>query len=293
MISIIICSTQPEISQQLANNIEQTIGMDYELIIIPNQNNSYSIFEAYNIGLKQSKFNICCFMHQDILFHTTSWGQNVLKHFENKSIGLIGIAGTKFLGRTPAFWSDYSENNVINIIQSDNSGRVPTEKMYSDITYTNGTTKVVVADGVWFCLDKTRTNTIQFDTKYSGFHFYDHDICMQVHSTGKEIHVINDIIIEHFSWGAISHSWANNAFLFYKKWQSHLPLNLSDSKVFEFDEKETFIKLIKIVDYYRCYQHIFSLLKYGFNLLNKGSLKIMYRYKKVFLRGIAFKLNNK
>lgn len=136
---------------------------------------------------------------------------------------MIGVTVTKYLGRIPAFWADYSENDVINIIQSDNSGRVPNEKMYSDITYTNGTTKVVVADGVWFCLDKTRTNTIQFDTKYSGFHFYDHDICMQVHSTGKEIHVINDIIIEHFSWGAISHSWANNAFLFYKKWQSHLP----------------------------------------------------------------------
>jgi len=51
MISIIICSRTASISDELTQNINQTIGIPYELVIIDNSDNLYSIFSAYNEGV--------------------------------------------------------------------------------------------------------------------------------------------------------------------------------------------------------------------------------------------------
>ena len=50
MISIIICSRQKELSAQLKNNIQNTIGTEYEIIKVDNSQNEYFITQAYNKG---------------------------------------------------------------------------------------------------------------------------------------------------------------------------------------------------------------------------------------------------
>ena len=101
MISLIICSRSSDIDVALKENIKNTIGTDYELVIIDNSNNDYSIFSAYNEGVRRAKGDILCFMHEDILYRTEDWGKKIIAHFEDKSIGLIGFAGTHFLPSTP------------------------------------------------------------------------------------------------------------------------------------------------------------------------------------------------
>ena len=44
MISIIICSRTERINYDLSENIKKSVGCDYELIIIDNSENKYSIF---------------------------------------------------------------------------------------------------------------------------------------------------------------------------------------------------------------------------------------------------------
>lgn len=88
MISIIICSRKNYISSKLLQNINDTIGTLYELITIDNSSNKYSIFSAYNLGVKQAKYPFLCFMHDDILFNTESWGRKVINHFNNSKIGI-------------------------------------------------------------------------------------------------------------------------------------------------------------------------------------------------------------
>ena len=84
MISIIICSRAASISDELIQNIDQTIGLPYELVIIDNSDNLYSIFNAYNEGVKRSKYELLCFMHDDIIFKKESnWGKKIVKHFNN------------------------------------------------------------------------------------------------------------------------------------------------------------------------------------------------------------------
>jgi hypothetical protein len=51
MISIVICARANDINEALKENIQNTIGVPYELIVIDNGKNEYSIFSAYNKGV--------------------------------------------------------------------------------------------------------------------------------------------------------------------------------------------------------------------------------------------------
>ena len=74
MVSCIICSRKQDISTDLKENIKNTVGCDYELLIIDNSKNQYNIFKAYNEGIRRAKGDILCFMHEDIFYHTQNWG---------------------------------------------------------------------------------------------------------------------------------------------------------------------------------------------------------------------------
>ena len=55
MLSLIICSRHSDISDKLKDNIQKTIIAEYELIVIDNSKNKYSIFSAYNEGVKKAR----------------------------------------------------------------------------------------------------------------------------------------------------------------------------------------------------------------------------------------------
>ena len=122
MLSIIICSREKTISKELSINIEKTTGCEYELIIIDNTENKYSIFEAYNLGIEKSIGEYLCFFHDDILIHTNGWGDIIKQIFtESKQIGLIGVAGAKMKSKMPSAWWDCNEGgNYTRIIQHFN-----------------------------------------------------------------------------------------------------------------------------------------------------------------------------
>ncbi|WP_300976913.1 glycosyltransferase, partial [Flavobacterium sp.] len=113
MISIIICSRTSRLPQSLVENIESTIGCAYEWVVIDNSENRYSIFEAYNLGIQKSNGNYWCFVHDDVLFHTQSWGQILIAIFESDSaVGLLGIAGAKVKTKMPSAWWDCDGENI-------------------------------------------------------------------------------------------------------------------------------------------------------------------------------------
>ena len=43
-------------------------------------------------------------MHDDIVYHTKGWGETVLSHFREKKVGMIGVAGTRYLSDIPSIW---------------------------------------------------------------------------------------------------------------------------------------------------------------------------------------------
>lgn len=74
MLSIIICSRTKDLSHELRDNINQTIGVDYELIVIDNSLCNKSIFQAYNEGIEKSQGEILVFMHDDVKLCSSNWG---------------------------------------------------------------------------------------------------------------------------------------------------------------------------------------------------------------------------
>ena len=223
MISCIVCSRRPDISNRLKENIAQTIGVEYELIIIDNSLNRYTIFGAYNEGVRRAKGDILCFMHEDVLFHSNKWGELVENTFLDESVGVVGVLGTQFLPKTLCAWW-WSGCTVGHVLQSRG------KRLGRNDTYINGNPieqneDAVIVDGLWYCMRKRLFDEISYDAMtYNGFHAYDHDICMQVLSIRKRVIVSSNIVIEHASEGEVGDEFLNQMQLFYKKWEHHFPI---------------------------------------------------------------------
>ena len=227
MISIIICSRATDISTVLKQNIAETIGCDYELVVIDNSNNNYSIFQAYNEGVRRSRGDVLCFIHDDVLLHTKGWGNVIEKQLNDDSIGLIGVAGSHFMSDFPMYWW---LSPFISQYNWENEGG-KTKKIIVDSFFDGDLADVSVVDGLFLCMPKSLFSVLKFDEEtYSGFHAYDMDISMQVQSIGKRVCVTKGLIIEHF-WSVRQLKNENytallkkNIGLFYEKWRNSLPM---------------------------------------------------------------------
>ena len=196
MISIIVCSRKDVLSEELRQNISDTIGTDYELVVIDNSKNDHSIFSAYNEGVRRAKGDILCFMHEDVLFRSTDWGSRINQYFnEDEKIGVIGFAGTHFLPAAPMYW--YSSPFVSQKNLNNDQGVVK-EHAHEDWFAGRSIIEVVAVDGFCFFVRKSLFENIRFDeTTYSGFHLYDMDISMQVIEAKYKVCVCRDVLAEH------------------------------------------------------------------------------------------------
>lgn len=232
MISVIICHRNKDYLTAITKNIDETIGTPYELIIIDNTENRYSIFSAYNEGVKKSKYPVCCFTHEDVLFYTPNWGKNVVAHFEDNSIGMIGVTGSTVQPTVPsAWWYNFHYGQcAVNILEDRTSdvsnGSIKSSGVrhyYLNPCAHQNRTEVVIADGLWFCIRRSLFTHIRFDeTTFSGFHLYDADISLQVrkHAT---VYVVYDVLLQHFSRGNTHKKYYTDSLKFTKKWMHTLP----------------------------------------------------------------------
>ncbi|MCL9809095.1 glycosyltransferase [Flavobacterium luminosum] len=225
MISIIICSREPRISEELSQNIEKTIGCPYELIVIDNSENTYSIFEAYNLGIQKSKGDFWCFMHDDILLHTKNWGVELISIFDSDNkIGLIGVAGAKMKTKMPSTWWDCPEDQkILNIIQHFPNNRK--ENWFLGFNEKQ-CEEVAVIDGV-FMMGK-KDNAIHFDERLKGYHNYDIYLSMVYKLNGYKIMVTQTVLLEHFSLGKINKDWYLSTLRFDNLLKQFLPLKIEN-----------------------------------------------------------------
>ena len=226
MISIIICSRHPDISDEMKRNISDTIGVKYELVVIDNSCLNYSIFSAYNRGLSLAEGDVLCFMHEDILFHTRQWGELLLSYFEKYvNAGMVGVAGTHFLPHMPAAWWD-TEMRSGQLLQGgiDNGEyKIISKDIWND--YKSNPTRVVSVDGLWMCFQRKVFDNIKWDEgNFNGFHGYDTDISLQVWEAGFEVHIFWDVLIEHKSCGVSGMDFYNALEVLYNKWSKILPV---------------------------------------------------------------------
>lgn len=268
MLSIIICSLTPSISNELKQNIESTIGVPYEIVCINNQQNQYSIFEAYNIGATQANMPYLCFMHGDILHRTNNWGKIIIEKLKDIKTGVIGVAGSTCALAIPSpwwisdmnFWKQYLSQNILQHFRSG------IQYLQNNINNTENFlwNKVLVTDGVFMCCKKEVWQKHNFDsTNFKGFHFYDVDFSLSIHKAGFENYVSHEILIEHFSAGALNEKWIESSLVFQKKWKNFLPISLDEIEKNEIDRlTNSAIKNFFSVLSFNTKQNYFLWLKY-------------------------------
>ena len=240
MISIIICSRDEEMLRAITQNVADTIGIAHEIVPIFNKTGQYSIFQAYNIGISRSRYDVLCFMHEDIFFETTDWGNSVLKAFSfNPNLGLLGVAGSSYKALVPSgwsFWSALNETFKINVIQHYKSGK-PAVHVYNN---PDGRTisKAATVDGLWFCTPRVLAEKIKFDElNFKGFHCYDIDYSLSVLQT-HDVAVTFEVLINHFSEGSADDSWLEETLKLHEKWKDILPVSLDDLTIDEQRQQE-------------------------------------------------------
>lgn len=224
MISLIVCSINIEKFNNLNKNIEQTIGVEHEVIRIDNSKNKYSLCQAYNTGASQAEFPILCFIHEDIKFYSDDWGKSLIQYFENEKTGLIGVAGSQYKTRTiNGWWLPDSSFSKMKMIQGNKkNGSVNTINSQA-----SGVEKAVCIDGVFMATTREIWTPIRFDeTTLRKFHCYDLDFSLSVFSKGYDVIITYDILLEHFSEGSFDKTWYEESLKLHEKWKKHLPASL-------------------------------------------------------------------
>lgn len=256
MISIIICSRTQSIPVGLSENIKNTVGFEHELIVVDNSKNTYSIFEAYNLGIERSKGDYLCFIHDDILFHTKGWGLLILDVFnKNKKLGLLGVAGAKTKTKMPSAWWDCPEaNKLLYLKQHLRNGSVEDwNKGFTD----KNMERVVAIDGV-FMVAK-RDERFRFQEPFKGFHGYDLNISFEYIQLGYEIIVSNLILMEHFSMGTLDKDWYSSTLQMHKLYDNLLPLKVEKRIVTKEVEFANGVNFIKGLNFFRFKKEAFVL----------------------------------
>lgn len=249
MLSIIVCSRNKTQSNEFSENIKSTVGVEFEIISIDNSENRHSIFSAYNIGISKSQYPYLCFVHEDVLFHSNNWGENVISHLQDYKTGIIGVAGSDLVTRVPASWATLISSSQ-NVILSDLTGKEPTKHLYEPENYDQIKRSSITIDGLFMCMKKELTEKIHFDENLSGFHGYDYDISIQSIIAGYINYTVYDISIEHFSKGKTNIIYFRNLTYIFKKWEKNLPLigtNITQEELQQLPEieKEKLYQLTK------------------------------------------------
>jgi len=251
MISIIISSVDQMALARVKANIDQTIGVAYEIIAIENAKGERGICEVYNLGMKQSKYDLVCFMHEDVEIHTLKWGEIVGAIFAaNPRLGLIGVAGSQYKSLTPSGWHCYGidapQIQYYHIIQQYKFSAKEEDLAYSNPENVN-LAKVVCIDGVWFCMSREAALFYPFDEQLlKGFHGYDLDLALGINQR-YDVAVTFEVLLTHFSEGNFNAKWLREILKVHAKWSKYLPINLArlpHNKIFN-EEKRAFRNIIE------------------------------------------------
>jgi glycosyltransferase involved in cell wall biosynthesis len=220
MVSIIYCTrqTNPEHKEHLI----KSSGLHKHVEVIEIINNGESLTSAYNRGLKQAKYDIIVFCHDDLTVETKQWGNKLVKLFDkNPEYGIIGVAGSKNMPVSGQWWENRTK--MFGRVAHTHEGKTWLST-YSDDLGQN-LEEVVIVDGVWFATHKKRIKK-EFNETVDGFHFYDVTFAFENYLEGVKIGVTTSIRINHKSIGMTNEAWEENRVKFSENFKEYLPANV-------------------------------------------------------------------
>ena len=77
MLSVLICSINGELLRQVKQNIAETVGVPYEILVWDNKASNDGICKVYNRLASDAQYPLLLFVHEDVTFETMNWGQKL------------------------------------------------------------------------------------------------------------------------------------------------------------------------------------------------------------------------
>lgn len=180
-----------------------------------------SMAKGYNEGIKQSKGEILCFIHEDTLCRQHDWFNQIVNFYRyHKGTAILGLVGTIRLSFMGGHWMAGTKYGRGKLIQFDieQNYSIAVNKEFKDYYY-----EVISVDGFCFFADKKKVEKLNngkgFDENYDAFHFYDVDICLSSREAGYKNYVLSNCLFQHLSGGeCTSPDWKKAQRHYWSKW---------------------------------------------------------------------------
>ena len=211
MLSIIICSIKENYFHAVSDSIKETIGtIPYEIIRIDNLKEQLSITKAYNKGAEQSLYPYLLFLHEDVAFLSSNWGEELINVLSKKEIGVVGLAGSKRKFKLPTgHYSGANNNYDFSFVRQRGYQNKDRENIQPNI-------EIKVLDGVFLACSKKVWEEYRFNESLPPFHFYDLDFSLRVSEEYRN-YLVPSIVLEHFSMGNFDEKWIKASLAFHKE----------------------------------------------------------------------------
>ncbi len=221
MYTIIVSSVSPSQNALFKANINQTISTPYELIVHDNRETKWGLCKLYNHYARQSKYDLLCFFHEDILFLSRGWGVTLAEFFrQTPEAGVVGFAGSTIKTKSLSGWESHKAVTRMNIAHRINKDKVRERRVNPN---NESFAQVLILDGLAMITPKSVWAKHPFDEQtFRSFHFYDLDFTFQIAQTYSN-YVCLSVDIEHLSRGSFTKDWYQAALLFHEKWEERLP----------------------------------------------------------------------
>ncbi len=221
MFTIICCTIRPEAAEELRENVAATIGVPFEWLPFDNRTAGRGICSVYNECAARARYDLLCFVHEDVRFLTPGWGGRLARKLREGDCGVIGFAGSTVKLRRMTGWNCCPAALRCNYVQHMRGRghlkrRNPGGAEFSP---------VVTLDGMCLFVHREVWRTVGFDERtLPGFHCYDLDFTIGAAAAGRRNYVAHGVTVEHFSAGAYSAGWLSDMQRLHAKWAGRLPL---------------------------------------------------------------------
>lgn len=240
MISIIICFIDPVKLEKTIKSIEMSIDCKYEFIIHDNRNNPKGICQVYNECASKASGEYLCFVHEDVLFNTHSWGNKLIEFAQKTNhCGVIGFGGSGFVSKYYISWfcGFFLGKNMAGVQGNYILPDAENSKKYIKTIinpFNEEFAQVITLDGYFLFCKKEVWENIKFDSvNFNGFHFYDQDFTFACFLKGYKNYVCHKIETIHLSRGNYGVEYYSNAKTFRNKYRLKKSISLKKMSLLE------------------------------------------------------------
>jgi hypothetical protein len=207
MIAFTACVGSPEkFREYAAPGLRQACEPDS---LVAEVTTDSSIFEAYNEVLDafsdRDDLEALVLLHEDLEIVDHDFCAKVRARLADPEIAVMGVIGA-LEPHSLAWW--------------DAEGRGRCLESRGLVDFGGGFHDVDVVDGLLMVLSPWAVRNLRFDDeRFSGFHAYDLDLCLQARAARKRV-VVDEIAVMHWTKGGLGDSeafWRNNSLLV-EKW---------------------------------------------------------------------------